>query len=69
MGMTGFLRGYFTCREGGVRFCMRVWSGESILVDFIKNVSKSSKKSMYLGLQEQKERSELMDCGACIGQG
>ena len=67
MGMMGFLRGNFTCREGGVRFCVRVWSGECILVDFIKTVSKSSKKSMYPGLQVQ-EGSKSMDCGACIGQ-
>ena len=66
--MMGFLRGNFTCREGGVRLWVRVWNGECILVDFIKTVSKSSRKSMYPGLQEQKERSESMDCGACIGQ-
>ena len=67
MGMMGFLRGNFTCREGGVRLWVRVWSGECILVDFVKTVSKSSRKSMYPGLQEQKGRSESMDCGACIG--
>ena len=68
MGMMGFLRGNFTCREGDVRLWVRVWSGECILVDFIKTVSKSSRKSMYLGLQEQKGRSESMDCGVGIGQ-
>ena len=62
-GNDGVLRGNFTCREGGVRFCVIVWSGECILVDFIKTVSKRSKKSMYPGLQEQ-ERSKSMDCGA-----
>ena len=45
MGMMGMLRGNF-CREGGVRLWVRVWSGECILVDFIKTVSKSSRKSM-----------------------
>ena len=29
------------------------------MVDLIKTVSKSSRKSMYPGLQEQKERSEI----------
>ena len=51
-----------------MRLWVRVWSGECILVDFIKTVSKSSRKSMYPGLQEQKGRSESMDWGACIGQ-
>ena len=51
-----------------MRLWVRVWSGECILIDFIKTVSKSLRKSMYPGLQEQKERSELMDCDACIGQ-
>ena len=30
-----------------------------MLVDFIRTVSKSSRKTMYPGLQEQKERSEI----------
>ena len=54
MGMMGFLRGNFTCREGGVRLWVRVWSGECVLVDFNKTVSKSTRKSMYPGLQELK---------------
>ena len=40
------------------------WSGR-ILVDFIKTVSKSSRKSIYPGLQEQKERSDIDGLG-CI---
>ena len=67
MGMMGFLR-VISLAEDGVRLLVRVWSGECILVDFIKTVSKSSRKSMYPGLQEEKGRSESMDCGACIGQ-
>ena len=64
--MMGFLRGtQFNLQRG---WCEIVgesdWSGDCILVDFIKIVLKISRKSMYQGLQEQKGRSESMDCGA-----
>ena len=42
-----------------MRLWVRVWSDEGILVVFIRTVSKSSRESMYPGLQEQKERSEI----------
>ena len=52
-------------QRGWYEIVVIVWSGKSISVDFIKTVSKSSRKSMYPGLQEQKERSEIDGYGAC----
>ena len=37
-GNDGVLRGNFTCKLGGVRLWVRVWSSECISVDFIKTV-------------------------------
>ena len=49
-----------------MRLWVRVWSGECILVDFIKTVSKSSRKSMHPGLQEQIEGEIRIDGLWCM---
>ena len=67
-GMMGMLSGNFTCREDGVRLWKRLNDGWDcgVVIEFwlisSKLLLKSSRRSMYLGLQEQ-ERSEIDGLG------